>query len=59
MDSSRRARRRCYKISNWLVKERTSGKGGEAMNKYSGSNFDEFLKDEGILEAHVLTPSRP
>ena len=20
------------------------------MNKYSGSNFDDFLKDEGILE---------
>jgi antitoxin HicB len=32
------------------VKERISGKVGEAMNRYTGSDFDEFLKDEGILE---------
>jgi antitoxin HicB len=32
------------------VKERTSGKVGDAMNKYTGSDFDEFLQDEGILE---------
>ena len=23
---------------------------GDPMNQYTGSNFDEFLKDEGILE---------
>jgi antitoxin HicB len=32
------------------VNERISGEVGDPMSKYTGSDFDEFLKDEGILE---------
>ncbi len=32
------------------MSEKTSGEADEPMSKYTGSDFDEFLKDEGILQ---------
>jgi DNA-binding Xre family transcriptional regulator len=56
--SSRRTEKRHWKICGWRRNERLYTGVAMNKNKYRGSNFDDFLKEEGILEEVELKAAK-